>query len=194
MNQAVSGASGEILCFADASLRPLAKDWLRELASFAIQKEIGAVGGKILEPDETIAHGGLVIGFDGLTGAAFRGLARETDCNLFRALVINNFSAVSAHCLAVRRAVFDETGGFDAENLPDALFDADFCLRLRQLNLRIVFTPYAEFVQTDKGDLRIRPSPKESEFFRQKWQSVIEQDPFYNPNLSLAGETFTIKI
>jgi O-antigen biosynthesis protein len=195
LNRAVLEASGEILCFVESSLRPLSKDWLAELVSFATQNEIGAAGGKILAPDETIRHGGLVIGFDGLTGAAFQGLARETDRNLFRAQVINNFSAVSAHCLTVRRALFDETGGFDAENLPDALFDVDFCLKLRrERNLRIVFTPYAELMQTENSVLQTKAGAAESEFFRQKWQSVFARDPFYNPNLSLAGETFTIKI
>ncbi len=193
-NQAVSESSGEILCFVDASLRPLSKDWLEELTGFAIQKEIGAVGGKILAHDETVIDGGLVCGFDGLIGVAFQGLPRDTDSNLFRTQVINNFSAVSANCFAVRRELFDKIGGFDAKNLPDSLFDADFCLKLRERNLRIVFTPYAEFIQVEKSGSWTKPSAKESEFFKQKWQSVLEKDPFYNPNLSLTGETFTIKI
>jgi glycosyltransferase involved in cell wall biosynthesis len=194
LNQTVLQATGEILCFIDARLRPLSKDWLKELASFAIQEEIGAAGGKILARDATIQSAGSVIGFDGLSGAAFRGLSRETDRNLFRAQVINNFSAVAVDCLAVRRELFDAAGGFDAENLPDSLFDADFCLKLREMDLRIVFTPYAEFIQLEKSDSPVKPGLAEGEFFRQKWSSVIERDPFYNPNLSLAGETFTIKI
>lgn len=194
LNEAVSLASGEILCFVEAHLRPLSEDWLKELASFAMQTEIGAVGGKILAPDETIAGGGLVIGFDDSVGAAFQGLPRETDKNLFRARVINNFSAVSARCLATRRETFEKIGSFDAENLPDRLFDADFCLRLGEQNLRIVFTPYAEFMEVKKSGSPDETGAKESEFFRQKWRTAIERDPFYNPNLSLRGETFTIKI
>jgi glycosyltransferase involved in cell wall biosynthesis len=195
LNRAAAESSGEILCFVDANLSPLSKDWLKELTSFAIQEEIGAVGGKILARDETIINGGLVIGFDGLIGVAFQGLPRATDSNLFRAQVINNFSAVSANCFAVRRAIFEETGGFDAENLPASLFAADFCLKLqRERNLRIVFTPYAELIEAEKSVAPTKPSAKETEFFKQKWQAVLEKDPFYNPNLSLTGETFTIKI
>jgi glycosyltransferase involved in cell wall biosynthesis len=194
LNQAVSESSGEILCFVDAALSPLSKDWLKELTSFAIQEEIGAVGGKIIDKNETISGGAFIVGFDDLTGTAFENLPRETDRNLFRARVVNNFSAISANCMAVRREIFEEIGGFDAENLPDSLFDADFCLKLGERNLRVVFTPYAEFRQIEKSRGQIKPSAKETGFFKKRWQSVIECDPFYNPNLSLSGETFTIKI
>jgi GT2 family glycosyltransferase len=96
--------------------------------------------------------------------------------------------------MAVRREVFAENGGFDAENFPDALFDADFCLRLRERNRRIVFTPYAELTETVKAGSSPILSREEKETFRAKWRSALERDPFYNPNLSLRGETFTIEI
>ncbi len=205
LNFAVSQSAGEILCFADADLLPLSKDWLKELAGFAIQKEVGAVGGKILDKNENVIGGGLVLGFDNLVGVAHYGLPRNADGDLYRARVVNNFSAVSTQCLAVRRELFDETGGFDVQNLPHILFDADFCLKLRERNLRIIFTPYAELMQKHarskcekcKKTHLLRAcfcKVEEVEFFRQKWQKIIENDPFYNPNLSRTGETFTIKM
>lgn len=194
LNQAVLHSTGEILCFANAKLLPVSKDWLKELTSFAIQKEIGAVGGKVLDENEDIKNAGIVVGFDGLIGAAHGGLPREADGNLYRAQVVNNFSALSIDCFATRREIFDEIGGFDAENLPDALFDADFCLKLGERNLRVVFTPYAELKESEKSDSSFNPSAQEVEIFKQQWQKIIERDPFYNPNLSLAGETFRISL
>ncbi len=195
LNRAASKSAGEILCFADANLSPFSKDWLAELVSFAIQKEIGAVGGKILTQNEMISGGGFVAGFDDLIGVANKNLPRDADEGLYRTRVISNFSAVSANCLAVRREMFEKLDGFDAKHFPDSLFDADFCLRLLcGQNLRIVFTPYAEFIEIGKIASPSGLNAKEKEFFKKKWQREINSDAFYNPNLSLSGETFTIKI
>jgi glycosyltransferase involved in cell wall biosynthesis len=197
LNFAAAQASGEVLCFADLNLKPLAKDWLLELVSFAFQKEIGAVGAKLLYKDETVLHGGLIIGAGGAVGAAHRHLPRDGGGNFLRAQLINNFSAVSVSCLAVRREVFESVGGFDAENLPDKFFDADFCLKLREKNYRNVFTPYAELIRKDeKKRLNVEKNSTAGEinYFTQKWCKLVERDPFYNPNFSKKDASFSIEI
>ncbi|HEY0461878.1 MAG TPA: glycosyltransferase, partial [Pyrinomonadaceae bacterium] len=156
LNRAAAESGGDVLCFADINLRPLSKDWLKELTAFAVQSEIGAVGGKVLAPDETISGGAFVLGFEELARAANLDLPRDADEGLYRTRVTGNFSAVSARCLAVRRAAFVEAGGFDAENLPDSLFDVDFCLTLGARAGRIVFTPYAELRKTKKNDSPVK--------------------------------------
>lgn len=197
LNCAAAKSTGKILCFVDANLRPLSKDWLTELASFAFQKEIGAVGAKLLDKDETILHAGAIIGANRAVGAAHRGLPRDSAGSFLRAQIVNNFSAVSISCLAVRREVFESVGGFDAENLPDKFFDADFCLKLRGKDLRIVYTPYAELIKTNEKkrlNLEKDPTAGEKEFFVKKWQKFIENDPFYNPNFSKKDASFSIDI
>jgi GT2 family glycosyltransferase len=196
LNFAAAQTDGEILCFADVNLKPLAKDWLAEIVSFAAQKETGAVGAKLFYKDETVLHGGLIIGASGAVGVAHQHLLREGDGNFLRAQLINNFSAVSISCLAVRREVFDSVNGFDA-NLPNKLFDADFCLKLREKNYRIIFTPYAELIQTDEKkrlNLEKEPTAEETNYFTRRWQKFVERDPFYNPNLSKKDAGFSIEI
>jgi glycosyltransferase involved in cell wall biosynthesis len=196
LNFSAEKASGEILCFVDANLKPLSGDWLKELVLLAMQKEIGAVGAKILSADEKIIGGGLIVGTKEAVSAAHYDLPREAEGNLFRAQLINNFSAVSVSCFTVRRSIFAENKGFDAQNFPDKFYDADFCLRLREKNYRVVFTPYAELIQIKRQKSlseRKKTSEFESKFFRQKWRKYVENDPFYNSNFSYENGNFSIK-
>ncbi|HEX9962969.1 MAG TPA: glycosyltransferase, partial [Pyrinomonadaceae bacterium] len=193
-NQLTKKSSGEILVFLDGDFEPQNFGWLRELAGFALQKEIGAVGAKIYSPDEKIRHAGIVLGVNNLIGFAHRGLPKDGGGYFQRAQIINNFSAVSG-VVAMRREVFESLGGFDAENFPNGLFDVDFCLRLREKNLRVVFTPYVELLQTSDSSTETVLKQKEAfeiENFRTRWKNLIENDPFYNPNLSLENERFEI--
>jgi len=197
LNFAVSQTDGEILCFIDANLKPLTTDWLKELASFAYQKEIGAVGAKLLYKDETVLHGSLIIGTGRAVGVAHQHFPRDSGGSFLRAQLVNNFSAVSISCLAVRREVFEEVDGFDAEHLPNRFYDADFCLKLGKKNYRTVFMPYAELIQVDEKrrlNLQRNSTAEEENYFVRKWYKTIERDPFYNPNLSKKDASFSIDI
>ena len=195
LNFAAEAADGEILCFADANLKPSGNDWLDELTGFAVQPEIGAVGAKILDKNKNILHGGLIVGTAETVSSAHRNFPTEISGNLLRAQLIGNFSAVSAACLAVRREVFVSAGGFDAVNLPETLFDVDFCLKLRERQYRIVFTPYAELVKIDRKINLLfekKIADDERKYFEQRWREVFERDEFYNPNLSKKQADFSI--
>ncbi len=197
LNRAAAESSGEILCFVNANLKPFAKDWLAELVGFALQKEIGAVGAKIFDADESVLHGGLIIGTNEITSSAHQGFSRDEMGNTLRLQVVSNFSAASISCLCVRKILFEETGGFNALNLPNRFFDADFCLRLREKNYRIVFTPYAELIKNDANkrlNLERNSTAGEKDFFVKKWSGVMKRDPFYNPNLSKRAASFSIDI
>ena len=61
---------------------------------------------------------------------------------MFRAATVQDLSAVTAACLLVKAAVYDEAGGLD-EGFAVAFNDVDFCLRVRALGYRVLFTPYA---------------------------------------------------
>lgn len=192
LNEIAQKADGEILLFIDANLIPLDADWLRELASQAYRNEIGAVGGKILYSDNTVRSAGYILGIKDARGRAHHLFPREAAGNFARLQVINNFSAVSAECLAVKRADFVALDGFDAQNFPKDLFDVDFCLRLEAKGKRNLLTPYAELKQVlpieEKGI-----SSAESRALSVRWHDRVNDDPFYNPNLTRRNESFQVE-
>lgn len=196
-NIAAAKTDAEILCFADANLQPISKDWLRELVSFALQKEVGAVSARILDTNETVLHGGLIVGNEEIVSAAHKGFGRGEGGNIERNILPSNFSAVSVSCFCVRKNLFEEIGSFDAKNLPNRFFDVDFCLKLREKNYRIVFTPYAELKKiSEKRRLNFEENPtvSENEYFVKKWKETLKNDPFHNPNLSKKDGSFLIEI
>jgi glycosyltransferase involved in cell wall biosynthesis len=195
-NRLAKKASGEIYVFLDGDFEPQNPAWLKELVGFALQQEIGAVGAQIFSRDERIRHAGIVLGINNLIGFAHRGLPTLSSGYLQRAQLINNFSAV-ANVVATRREVFESLAGFDAENFPEGLFDVDFCLRLGEKNLRVVLTPYAALLQNSASSTETilnRKEAPEIENFKTRWKDLIENDPFYNPNLSLENELFEIEL
>ena len=191
LNCAAAKANGEVLIFLDANIQFLDDHWIRELAGFALQKETGAVGGKILNADATVRNAGIILGARGAVGFAHRGFPADALGNFLRLALINNFSAV-AGAFAVRRAIFGT--GFDAENFPNGLYEIDFCLRLRASGRRNIYTPYAEFLQTAESPTEkvLRKNSAEVSRFKEKWKDLLANDPYYNPNFSLSDATFSL--
>lgn len=196
LNQAAAKAKGEILCFSDERILPESEEWLTELVGFAIQPQIGAVGGKVVSYLDHVIGGGIVLGGEQLCSIAHSSYHCEEPGNFGRNRVIGNYSAVSASCFVIRTGLFREVNGFEATGLQNAFFDADLCLRLGLLGLRIVHNPCVELKQSSKNPDLVEPEPTEAErrYFSAKWKSEIAKDRFYNPNFSDADGRFDLKI
>lgn len=192
LNLIVQKSSGTILLFMEANSIPLSKDWLRELASQAYRDEIGTAGGKILYKDERVRSAGYILGVNDVCGRAHHLLPRSAAGNFARLQVINNFSAVSAECLAVKRRDFFAVNGFDDQNFPRDLFDIDFCLRLEKRGKRNLLTPYAEIKQLLVPEKR-EISQMERQVLFSRWRDKVDNDPFYNPNLTRQNESFQVE-
>ncbi|MEA2781369.1 MAG: hypothetical protein QOK29_2913 [Rhodospirillaceae bacterium] len=193
INNAVRMARGDIVVLVDGDIDVIEGSWLREMASQALRPEVGAVGAKLIRRDDTIEHAGLVLGRDGPAGR-FHDHARRGDLGYFGFLALQrNVSAVSGACLAMRRELYLELGGFDQVNLPVSYNDVDLCLRLRRLGYLIVWTPYAELYHLEPTPRDSHPSPEsaartkqEADYMFRTWGDLLTSDPFYNLNLSLA--------
>ncbi len=198
-NAAAGQASGEILCFLHDDVEAVSDGWLEEMVGLLLQPGIGAVGAKLLYPDETIHHAGIVMGIGGTAGYIHRRADRLDPGYGGRAMLSQSFSAVSWACMVVRREAFEAVGGFDEANLSGAYVDVDFCLRLGEAGWRVAWTPNAEMTRyaspteprESEGENAIRFA-REIRYLHTRWASVLAADPAYSPNLSLAHETMPL--
>lgn len=191
-NAGVAAASGSIVGFINNDIKVIGPDWLREMVAHACRLEVGAVGAKLLYGDGTIQHGGVILGIGGVGAHAHRRFPADHPGDMGRLRLVQSFSAVTAACLMMRKALFDEVGGFDADHLAVAFNDVDLCLKLRARGYRVVWTPYAELYHLESvsrgGDLEAATRERfraETLHMRRRWAAVLDADPFYNPNLTL---------
>jgi len=198
-NRAAKQARGDILVFLNNDTEIDDPGWLTEMVSHAARKEVGAVGARLWYPDGTLQHGGVVLGLGGVAGHAFPHIPRGHPGYFNRAMLQQNCSAVTGACMAVRKTVFEEMGGFDEVNLGVTFNDIDFCLRLTRRGYRVVWTPYANLIHHEsasRGHQRTREEQEEFEravdYMQTTWGAELMHDPFYNPNLSLNPPGFEI--
>ncbi|WP_411903974.1 glycosyltransferase family 2 protein [Methylorubrum thiocyanatum] len=198
-NRGAAAARGTILLFLNNDIEVLEPGWLTELVAIASDPEIGAVGAKLLYPDGTIQHGGIVLGIGGIAGHSHLGLPGSAPGYFARMVLSQEVSAVTGACLAMRAAVFSEVGGFDAAHLAVAFNDVDLCLKIRAAGYRIVWTPHARLVHHESKSRGAEDTPEkrarfeaESRVMRERWEPVLRADPYYNPNLSRAAAHYRL--
>jgi len=187
-------AEGEHLLFLNDDTQVIDAEWLIALVEQAQRAEVGAVGAKLLYPDNCIQHAGVTLGICGGAGHAFRKLPNNRTAYFGLADLTRNCSAVTAACMIVPRKVFNEVGGFD-EELKVVYNDVDLCLRIREQGYLILYTPFAvlyHFESASRG--RLRPT-REEELFCRRWSEAIRGgDPYYNPSLTLTREDWSLKL
>ena len=198
-NAAVARARGSLLALLNNDVEVINSDWLDEMVGVAILPDVGAVGAKLLYPDNRVQHAGVVLGPGGVAGHLFHLLDAHDPGYFGRAVMTSTVAAVTAACVVVRKAVFEEVGGFDEENLAVAFNDVDLCLKIAESGYRNVFTPQATLYHhesvsrgSDQTGERLKRFNREVEFMMQKWDNVLTDDPFYNPNLNLASGDFSL--
>ncbi|MFJ3377993.1 glycosyltransferase [Pseudomonas sp. NPDC086112] len=197
-NFAASLAHGEYLLLLSAQTVICDSDWLDELLNHAQRPEVGVVGARILSPEGSIVSAGLILGLAGPVGSPFYGEAAGSRGYMQRLHVTQNWSAVSNHCLMVRKQVFDELEQFDEVTFTLGLSDVDLCLRATKDGYLVVWTPYASVVWVPQDVSPAQPSTlalreREQEDFYRKWLPKIAKDPAYSPALSLGISSFSLE-
>ena len=191
-NFAVKYAKGEYLLFLNNDIKAITPDFIEEMLGICMQNRVGIVGAKLIYPDHRIQHAGVVVGIGGIAGHINKLIDQNEVGYYARASVINNYSAVTAACMMVKKSLFEEVGCF-TEDLAVAFNDIDFCLKVRELDLQIVYTPYAKlyhYESKSRGledtEEKIRRFEGEVKYFKERWKDILKNgDPYFNPNFRL---------
>ena len=202
-NFGVSFAGGKYVLLLNNDMKIITREWMEELLMYAQRQDVGAVGAKLFYGDKTIQHAGVVIGLGAhrTAGHVHYKQHRQNLGYMGRLCYAQNMTAVTGACLMVKKSLYQQAGGLD-ESFAVSLNDVDFCLKLREMGLLNVFTPFAELFHYESASRgldtegeRARRYDRESEAFREKWKKALEAgDPYFNPNFSLDRSDFSLKI
>jgi GT2 family glycosyltransferase len=193
-------AKGEYILLLNNDTSVIEPDSLRCMLAQCQRAEVGIVGAKLLYDDDTVQHAGVIIGYQGVAGHAFTGIGDDVYGYFARAVLSQELSAVTAACLLTKRSVFDEVGGLD-ESFEVAFNDIDYCMKVRAAGYKIIYDPHAKLHHYEYKSRGAEDTGKKQErfggeimHFIDKWRAVlIAGDMYYNPNLELVGELYTIK-
>ncbi|KQC11251.1 MAG: hypothetical protein APR54_11095, partial [Candidatus Cloacimonas sp. SDB] len=204
-NFAVGHIESPYILFLNNDTEVVSNEWLSAMLEHAQRDCIGAVGAKLLYPNNQIQHAGVILGITGKPGK--KGVAGHSnkylpdgDNGYFSSPhIIKNYSAVTAACLMMRREVFQEVGGFD-ENIGVAFNDVDLCLKIREKGYLIIYTPYAKLFHHESLTRGYEDTPEkkrrfneEAYYVRKRWGDIIDKgDPYYNENLTKDKTDFSI--
>ncbi|MDO4488567.1 MAG: glycosyltransferase family 2 protein [Eubacteriales bacterium] len=193
-------ATGDVLLLLNNDIELIAPDSISEMLNYVMRPEIGIVGARLNYGDDTIQHAGVVIGLGGIAGATFVGLHEKENSYMHRMMCTQDYSAVTAACLMIRKEVFDSVGGLDTD-LAVAFNDIDLCMKVRTLGLRVVYDPYSVWHHYESKSRGLEDTPEkvkrfngEIAVFAKKWGEIVNKgDPYYNPNLTLRKANFALR-
>ncbi len=189
-NAAAAEAQGDILLLLNNDVEALQPNWLSEMVSHAVRADVGAVGARLLYPNGTVQHAGILLGPDGAATHVGRGAAPDDPGYLGQLARTRDLSAVTGACLAIRAPVWQAVGGMD-ERLAVTWNDVDLCLRVRSAGLRVIWTPHATLLHREAATRGLEADDParaarfraEQALMRESWGDALENDPFLNPNL-----------
>lgn len=194
-NSAVKIAKGDIIGLLNNDIEVISPGWLTEMVGHALRDEVGVVGSRLWYSNNTLQHGGCVLGIGGVAGHPHKHLPRGAYGYNGRTNVVSSVSAVTAACLIVRKSIYKRVGGLNERDLKVAFNDIDFCLRVKEAGYVNVYTPLAELYHYESITRGYEDTPEkvkrfeaEVRYMKERWGSTLLTDHAYNPNLTLEYE------
>lgn len=198
-NFGASHARGDIIGLINNDVEVISPDWLTEMVGHAVRSDVGCVGAKLYYGDGRIQHAGVVAGLGGMAGHVHKFHKRDASGYMNRLVSTQCFSAVTAACLLVRKAVFESVGGLNEKDLKVAFNDVDLCLKVMKAGYRNIWTPWAELYHHEsisRGIDNTREKrarfDREAKYLKDVWLKNFGLDPYYSPFLTHSREDFSL--
>lgn len=199
-NNAISFVEEELALLLNNDTEVIDRDWLANMVDAIEPKDVGIVGAKLLYPDASVQHAGVILGIGGVAGHSHKYFPANSYGYFSRLVLPQQMSAVTGACLLIKRSVYSKLGGLDETNLSVAFNDVDLCLRVVESGLKVVWTPLAKLYHHESISRGKEDSPEkqqrfatEVQYMLDRWSEELSSDPYYNPNLTLHKEDFSHK-
>jgi glycosyltransferase involved in cell wall biosynthesis len=166
-------AGGDHLLLLNNDIEIQDPGWLKEMVSCLAYPNTGIVGARLLYPNGSFQHAGVIVGLGGVAGHWFCGEpASEQFGAMARLTVRQTFSAVTGACMLISGACRAATGDFDEETFAVAYNDIDYCLRAGALGFRTVWTPFATLTHHESASRGSDETPANADRFRREQEAL----------------------
>jgi len=192
-NLGIKQARGEVLVLMNNDIEVITASWIEEMLYYALQEDVGAVGGLLLYPDRTVQHAGVVLGCRGTADHVLRRAPEDSDGYAGSLACAREVSAITAACLMLQREKFERAGGFN-EYYHTIYQDVDLCLQLRSQGLRNIFAPRARFFHLESPSRGRYYDLIDRNLLLDRWgETIAASDPYYNRNLDVEACDYRLK-
>jgi GT2 family glycosyltransferase len=191
-NLGARSADGEVLVLLNNDVQITEEGWLEELVRQVQRPDVGIVGARLLYPNGTIQHGGIVTTARGTGLHVMRRAPASYPGYLNQLRTVREVSAVTGACLAIRKSVFIEVGGIEEDKLRVTCSDVDLCFRVRSSGYRVIWTPYSTLIHRelssrgpDDNQEAAERARKEEAYLAKRWAAHLMGDQYWSPNIAL---------
>lgn len=182
------GSDGSILVFANNDVEMLTQDWDERLRDILADPDVGLVGTRLLYPDRTVQHAGVVLGVND-SRPVHEGLGQSEQAvgPNSRWVRRRQVAAVTGAFMALDQTVFERLGGFD-ERLAVGYNDIDLCLKARAADLAVLYETRIELIHHEsktrgRADAaKVAWDDEELTDLHARWGGWMRFDPGKNPH------------
>ena len=205
-NFGAKNSKGDYLLMLNNDTEVLSENWIEDMLGYAQQKDIAAVGAKLLYPSKLIQHAGVTLGigsWEPVAGHPGINLPDNKNFNINQALYVNttrDVSAVTAACLLVSTQKFWKVNGFDPKYRV-TFNDVDLCLKFREAGYNNIYLPFVELTHDESISVGrvlqnrdMNELNKSAKLIRTRWKNIIDHDPYYNPNFHILSSSFGLDV